>query len=360
MTTDTGGAAKPALGSLGSIRRRVVSALGEELIKSGPLLPGGGLPLLVEPAVAGLDLATWAGANRERLAELLSRHGGLLFRGFGVAAPEDLERFITAVSGASLEYRERSSPRTAVAGKIYTSTDYPPSYPIFLHNENSYQSQWPLRIFFCCRRPAENGGQTPLADCRRVLARIDPAVRQRFGRLGWMYVRNFGDGFGLPWQTVFQTDDRGQVEQHCRRNGIEVEWKEGNRLRTRAVRPALARHPRTGETLWFNHATFFHVSTLEPDVVAALLAELAESELPTNTFYGDGSPIEPEVLDQLREAYRRETVSFDWQQGDLLMLDNMLVAHGRAPFTGRREILVGMAEPVTRDQVQPQGDGSAL
>ena len=54
----------------------------------------------------------------------------------------------------------------------------------------------------------------------------------------------------------------------------------------------------------------------------------------------------------LREAYRRETVSFPWQKGDLLMLDNMLVAHGRAPFSGPRQILVGMAEPVTRDQAR--------
>ena len=29
-----------------------------------------------------------------------------------------------------------------------------------------------------------------------------------------MYVRNFGDGFGLDWRTVFQTDDRAAVEAH--------------------------------------------------------------------------------------------------------------------------------------------------
>jgi alpha-ketoglutarate-dependent taurine dioxygenase len=165
-----------------------------------------------------------------------------------------------------------------------------------------------------------------------------------------MYVRNFGDGFGLSWPTVFQTTDRQAVEEHCREKGIQTEWKEGDRLRTRAVRSALTRHPKTGEPIWFNHATFFHVSTLEPSVREALLAEFADAELPANTYYGDGTPIEPEVMDHLRAAYRSETVSFRWQKGDLLMLDNMLVAHGRAPYSGPREILVGMAEPMSQEQ----------
>jgi hypothetical protein len=68
-------------------------------------------------------------------------------------------------------------------------------------------------------------------------------------------------------------------------------------------------------------------------------------DLPNNTYYGDGSPIESSVLDEIREAYRREAASFAWQEGDILMLDNMLVAHSRNPYVGRREVLVAMAEP---------------
>jgi len=333
----------------GAFRRRAVSLNSEELVTSRPLFASGELPLLVEPRTPGVDLAAWAATRRDLLEERLSRHGGILFRGFAVGGAADLERFIRAVSSEALEYRERSSPRSAVEGKIYTSTDYPAAYSIFLHNENSYQSVWPRKIFFCCQQAAEEGGETPIADCRRVLERLDPKVRERFGAKGWMYVRNFGDGFGLDWRTVFQTDDRAAVEAHCRKSGIEVEWKAGDRLRTRAVRPALVRHPKTGETLWFNHATFFHVSTLEPAVREALLREFSPDELPTNTYYGDGSPIEPDVLASLRAAYDAETVRFPWQRGDVLLLDNMLVAHGRAPFRGERKILVGMAEPVTRE-----------
>jgi len=340
-----------SLEKLGQSRNRPVGMVGGDLVRSRPLFDSGDLPLLVCPAVRGIDLIEWARDNRAWIEERLRHHAGILFRGFGLSEAPDLERFVEAVSGSSLEYKERSSPRRAVAGHIYTSTDYPPGYPIFLHNENSYQSTWPMKIFFCCHTPPESRGETPIADTRKVYRRIGPEVRERFARDGWMYVRNFGDGFGLDWRTVFQTESREEVEEHCRRSGIEFEWRDGGRLQTRAVRPAMAQHPETGEPVWFNHATFFHVSTLEPAIREALLLEFEESDLPSNTYYGDGSPIEAEVLEDLRECYRAETVMFPWEQGDLMLLDNMMCAHGRSPFTGERKILVGMASPMSRERL---------
>jgi alpha-ketoglutarate-dependent taurine dioxygenase len=332
--------------------RQAVSVSQTEMVRTRFLEAGGTLPLVVEPAVeGGVDLLAWARGNRETLAGHLARHGGVLFRGFGIEEISQCERLVEAISHQALEYNERSSPRSSMGGHIYSSTDYPPDQTIFLHNENSYQQVFPLKIFFFCVIPSESGGETPIADCRRVYERIDPRIRARFINEGWMYVRNFGDGFGLPWQTVFQTSEPAVVEDYCREHGIEVEWKEGGRLRTRALRPAVARHPTTGELTWFNHATIFHVTTLAPHVRDALLAEFSEEDLPSNSYYGSGASIEPEVLDHLREVYRRETVSFPWQKGDVLMLDNMLVAHGRAPFTGERKIAVGMAEPISWDQI---------
>jgi alpha-ketoglutarate-dependent taurine dioxygenase len=334
------------------VSRRAVNLSQEAMVRTEVLYPESHLPLVISPAQSGMNLVAWAANNRDSIEANLFTHGGILLRGFDVKTAAEFEQFGKSVCGELLDYHERSSPRTEVSGHIYSSTDYPADQSIFLHNENSYQDCWPLKIIFFCQTPADQGGETPIADCRKVFQRIDPKIRERFTEKKWMYVRNFGNGFGLDWQTVFQTTDKAVVEEHCRRSGIEFEWKDINRLRTRAVRPAVAIHPRTKEASWFNHATFFHVSTLEPTVSELFIKEFAEEDLPTNTFYGDGSRIEPSVLDELRQAYLQETILFRWQAGDILMLDNMLTAHGRRPFSGARRILVAMAEPITRAGVQ--------
>ncbi|WNW10410.1 TauD/TfdA family dioxygenase [Pseudomonas sp. DTU_2021_1001937_2_SI_NGA_ILE_001] len=341
----------PTSRSLGGVKRKAMNVAPRQLVSERLLSPEHTLPLVIEPAVADVDLVTWAASERHNLEAKLLQHGALLFRGFGVRSVEQFDQVIAALSPGALEYMFRASPRTRVGGNIYTSTDYPADQMIFPHNEHSYSPRFPLRLFFYCQQPSETGGETPIGSTRAVKAAISPQIEARFREKGVLYVRNYGDGFGLPWQSVFQSEDRGEVEAYCASVGIEVEWKENNRLRTRQRGPAVVRHPRTGEEVWFNHATFFHISTLPPAIRGSLQSNFADLDLPTNTFYGDGEPIEPQVLDALRTAYLDSLVRFSWQPGDVLFIDNMLTVHGREPFTGKRAILTGMAEALLSSDV---------
>jgi len=337
---------EPKKGGLrGIARRREVGGSPADLVTAGPLAEGGALPWKLEAAADGVDLAAWAADRRAALGGLLAEHGALLFRGFGVRTPAELERLVRALCGELLEYTYRSTPRTQVQGEIYTSTEYPADQSIPMHNEMSYARSWPRKIFFCCATAAPSGGETPVADSRRVLRRIPPEVRDRFERLGVCYVRNYGEGIDLPWQDVFQTSDRAAVESFCHRAGLELEWRGEDGLRTRQTCQATAAHPETGEAVWFNQAHLFHVSSLPAELRESLQAALAEEDLPRSAVYGDGSPIEPGALQAIREAYAAESIVFPWHEGDVLFLDNMLVAHGRRPYAGPRRILVGMAEP---------------
>src|SRR5579863_5741825 len=207
-------ASKPSLGKLNAIQPRKVMA-GQALVRESSLSPGQKLPMVLEPSEPGVDLLAWARESRGFTERSLLDRGGILFRGFGLRSPATFEEFINVVSGEALEYRERSSPRSAVAGNIYTSTEHPPDQHIFLHNENSYAGTWPMKIFFCCVTAAQQGGETPICDVRRVYQRIPARVLERFEQKGVMYVRNFSDHIGLSWRTVFQTEDRAKVEQYC-------------------------------------------------------------------------------------------------------------------------------------------------
>jgi alpha-ketoglutarate-dependent taurine dioxygenase len=315
-----------------------------EWAQEARLAPGQTLPLVLSPHALGEDLTAWAMGKRDRIEKLLLANGGILFRGFRLAGAPDFERLIATLSDGLLDYTYRSTPRSEVSGKIYTSTEYPPEQEIPMHSEMSYTRSWPRKIWFYSVKTAESGGETPIADNRKVFQQIDPQIRERFIDKGVLYVRNYGSGIDLPWQNVFQTADRAEVEAYCRSAGIEFEWYGESELRTRQVCQATARHPETGEEVWFNQAHLFHVSSLDPALREFLLEELGEEGLPRNTYFGDGSPIEESALDEIRRVYARNQIVFPWREGDVLMLDNMLIAHGRRSYGGSRKVVVGMAE----------------
>jgi alpha-ketoglutarate-dependent taurine dioxygenase len=326
-------------------RTRAAATPAAEPVSIRPDWAGGPLPALINAELPGLDLAAWATANRAVVDRLARQSGAVLLRGFALSGPADFRAAMAALADEVLGYGERSSPRSEVVDGVYTSTDHPPEQPIMLHNEQSYTRDWPMRIAFFCQTPPGTGGRTPLADSRRVLARLSPGTVTAFERHGVRYVRNYLPNVSLSWQEAFQTTERDVVERYCRAADISFAWVGGDRLRTSQNRPAVRRHPVTGELTWFNHALFFNVASLPDGVSADLRSAVAEDDLPYNTYLGDGSSITQATIDELRGAYEAETVGFDWQRGDLLVVENMLVAHAREPFTGPRRILVAMADP---------------
>jgi hypothetical protein len=281
---------------------------------------------------------------RDEVRTMLFQHGAILFRNFGIDDADRFRQFVEAFSPNTIDYVERAAPRTKVAQKVFTSTEFSPDHPIPLHHEMSYSHNWPAFIFFFCSAPPSSGGTTPIARETNVLPKIPPRVRERFEAHGVMYVRNYSPSLDVPWQDVFQTADRQKVADYCRQFDIQYEWIDADHLRTRQVRQATATHPETGEVAWFNHAHLFHVSNLDVDSRSYLIETVGIDRLPRNAFYGDGSPIEDAVLEDIRGLYDAAAVEFEWLRGDVMLVDNLLAAHGRAPFKGERRILVAMSD----------------
>lgn len=312
------------------------------------------LPLVIEAGAATSDLAVWADEQRTELRSLLSIHGAILFTGFRVDTPTAFGEAFSVMAGKPLDYVEQSSARRELQDGIYTSTEYPQQREIFLHSEQSYNLTFPGLIAFCCLETATAGGQTPLADARRVLRRIAPHIKDRFLGDGYLYVRNFGGPLRMPWRQAFRVEHASQLAQYCAANDISIEWpdKPGEQLvRTRQRRSVIARHPISGELVWFNHLTFFHRSTLDADLRELLLQVCGADALPHGTYHADGSEIDDDLVAELRAAYVHEERVFEWRAGDVLLLDNLLVAHGRKSFEGSRRVIVAMAQPTAWNQV---------
>lgn len=313
------------------------------LIKTTPLMADRDFPLLIEPTVPDLDPVGWARSSRDLIDTLLCRHAGLLFRGFALNSPQDFEAFAEAIHpGLFGGYGDL--PKKEGGRNIYRSTPYPEREMILFHNESSHLPRAPRKQWFFCEQPSPVGGATPIVDCRELYRRLPPALAETFERKGLLYVRTFTKRLDVSWQEFFKTDERAEVEAQCRASATEFVWLANDELQTRTRCPAVIRHPLSGERSFFNQVQLHHVHCLEPEVREDLLALVGLQRMPRHVYFGDGSPIDDEVMVLLGRLYEECAVRFDWQQGDVVMLDNLLAAHARDPYEGPRKIAVAMGD----------------
>ncbi len=308
------------------------------------------------------SVSSWFVDNRAELDAQLLRSGALLFRGFGVDRDE-FARFADAVSPTLVPYTGGATPRSEVSPNIFTSTEAAPNVILAQHSEMSYLPQWPRKVLFFCEVAAKTGGQTTLCDNRRLTQRLDPAWLDEIERRGLLYLRNYRSGSALfrDWPTVFGTTDRSVVEDGLRRMNIRFEWYGDDRLRTFTAAQGVTQHTETGERLWFNHIAVLHSATFRgatkinpftkrPSVTEEEWAVMDPDRIPPlermhEVFYGDGAPIPDEHVAALIKVLKQETITFRWEAGDVLLLDNLLALHGRNAYTGDRRVLAALRDP---------------
>ena len=104
------------------------------------------------------------------------------------------------------------------------------------------------------------------------------------------------------------------------------------------IRSAFITHPETGERLWFNQV-HSHNPSYHKSLPTFINSEIPDEKFPNHSFYGDGSEIEPEVLQHIRATSWACAVGFQWRSGDLLVLNNVDAQHGRIGFTGDRKLI---------------------
>ncbi|MBX8488538.1 TauD/TfdA family dioxygenase [Pseudomonas cichorii] len=325
---------------------------GDKKVRLSLLDPASSLPVVIEPVEAGLEPLAWAAENRESIEALLCRHGAILFRGFGLDSVPLFESFAEALS-PGLHGGYGDLPKKEGGRNVYRSTPYPEREMILYHNESSHLESWPRKQWFYCELPSKVGGATPLVDIRQMLLQLPGEVVEKFERKALRYIRTFTSGVEPSWQSFFGTDKPEVAEARCREQGTAFEWLDADTLQIHTHCPAVIRHPVTGQAAFFNQVQLHHPFCLGEEMREDLFDMFGEGRLPRMVSYGDGTPIEDEVMALIGEAYEACAVRFQWQKGDLIMLDNMLAAHARDPYEEPRLIAVAMGEMTTRDAVWP-------
>lgn len=293
-----------------------------------------------------IELPKWLKKNHSDVLEMYHQYGAVLFRGFFVENDTAFSDCAATFTEEMMEYTEPSTPRTRVGSKLYTSTEYPKEQFIPMHNEHSYSNNWPEKLWLYCAEEPEKGGQTPLADSKLIYSRLSEKLRNTFEEKGIMYVRNFSPGLDIPWQQVYETENKSEVETMLLKKNIQFEWKSDDHLCTRQRGEVSLNHPRTGDRVWFNQTNLFHISCVDEPIRNYLIENYGIENVPRNVYFGDGEEIPTEFVDEIREVYEQHLIVFDWRKSDVVLVDNMRYAHGRMPFDGKRRILVAMSDPI--------------
>ncbi|TNF24946.1 MAG: taurine catabolism dioxygenase TauD [Bacteroidetes bacterium] len=318
------------------------------------------------------DLLEIIDQNRLQLHGDLVKHGAIMFRGFDIQTPEDFEEVALALEPGLQNNYAGTSPRNSRTRFVHSASELPGHYPIMQHCEMSFLPTAPRYLFFFCYVEPKEGGETPVCDFRKVYEQMDPKVRSEFEQRGVKLIRNYSgpkskkgnDVYQLKrWDELFKTTDRDAIADECKKNELTPTWMEDDRLKLVNTRPAVQRHPETGEMVWFNHLQVFHreAAAVEYEYIFKRRRDLFSLKflmaLKAITFYkrifkkpsdeamhmvfaDNDAEIPKAYVQHVEDLIWKNLIATPWKLGDVLMIDNFSTSHGRLPYQGPRDILV--------------------
>ncbi len=288
--------------------------------------------------------------NAESLSRTLIHHGGLLLRGFGVDSAARFERVAGVFLARQQDYLGGISRRGRVLNNVYNTTDAPPHVVVAQHLEAMHTPDPPGRILFNCQRAPSAGGETPLSNFVELFEKLPAALMEPLRDERVVYTRQLIDresrmyrtlpgiltkSLALSWQEAVGTEDYEAAAGRLEAAGYEVTRYANRCLGTRCSQPLISPHPASGRPRWY----LSDQNTRPMPFFWRWSRKLLRRWVSIEFFLESGRPLPQALLDQVHDTIQGLQFSFAWQPGDVLVLDNEQMAHGRNSFRGERLIL---------------------
>lgn len=282
----------------------------------------------------------WISDHRDRIEQLIDDTGAVWLRGFGVGTEADFDRLMRGFSHGQ-EYVVEDQNRH----NQFVSDDE----NVWFHNDYCDRPDWPRFLVFWCERSGTAGGETPFVDCARLYRELPSGIVRRFEEQGWILRRRFYPGIGADGYSYFKTDSVEEIQRRLNElDAFDQRW-DGDRLAGFSIRfRAAFTHPASGLPVWANNILFSNIAIVEPTIRRCMLRDYVTDELPVNTYWGDGEPIDEADIAAMRVCYAAHQVCIGWAEGDVLILDNLRCAHGRRPIKGLQRVNVGVCDHHSR------------
>lgn len=284
----------------------------------------------------------WVKDNLGSLKQELAEHGAILFRGFPLVTDLDFDAFIQLFDLQNFTYTDSLSNavRRNRTERVFTANEAPANIAIYLHHEMAQTPVYPSALFFFCELPAATGGATPLCRSDTLLTQIEevlPAFVHDCEQKGVKYTNTMPDqedlksGQGRSWRSTLNATDKTAAEAKLRSLGYDWQWLPEDNLRvTTPVLPAV-RTLADGRRVFFNQ------------LIAAFQGWQDKRNVAQKSIsFGDGTVIDPQAMAKVVELAEQLSFDMNWQAGDVALVDNSLVMHGRRPFQGERRVLASL------------------
>jgi alpha-ketoglutarate-dependent taurine dioxygenase len=278
--------------------------------------------------------------NAENIITFFKKSGVIHFRGFDVDT-DKFEKFTNLFGSDYMKYIggahnrktiNESGDKTILSVNFYRNPNQQQTFELPLHADMFYTKSRPIFLWFYCVNPAEKDGETIVCDGGKVYKQLSENTLNLFKSKRLKYIRHYPNGI---WQERFKTDDLTVVEKVCKESDLNLKFDSSTQsITTEYVQSALVKSRWGGQDVFVN---------------SILSVEWQEAHGKTDSLIRleDDSKIPEEVMQEIKEVTSRLTKLISWQKGDIVIMDNTRMLHGRRAFSDqRREIYIRMCRSV--------------